>query len=296
MELRVLKSFLAVAQDGNITSAASRLHLAQPTLSKQISNLERELGEPLLERHSHSVSLTHAGAILYERAKDIVDLADQTELEIRGLRNVVEGDVYIGAAETREMRYINQAIAKLVKDYPLVKVHLFSGNAADLCSHLDNGTLDVALLSTPLNFDRYEYLMLPAKNYWALYTRADNPLAEKDAISPEDLVSEPLIVSRQAIRHIPGNDFLAWFGESLKDMRFVADFNLPFNGALMAEAGIGSLITWNDIVDVSENSPLVMRSLSPVIESGLAVAWRKNATFSHAAEALMGFLHQTIAD
>lgn len=296
MELRVLKNFLVIAQEGNITTAASQLHLSQPTLSKQIGNLEKELGETLLERHSHSVSLTHAGALLYERAKSIVELSDQAEQEIRGLRNDIQGDVYIGAAETREMRYVNQALKKLIDEYPLVKIHLFSGNAADLCAHIDNGTLDIALFSTPFNLDRYDYLMLPEKNYWALYTRFDNPLSEKEVIAPQDLVGEPLIVSRQATRRVRSNEFLAWFGEGLKEMNFIADFNLPFNAALMAEEGIGSLITWNDIVEVGETSPLVMRPLEPRIESELAIAWRKNATLSYAAEKLVGLLHDVLAE
>lgn len=295
MELRVLRYFLTVAQEGNITTAAARLHVTQPTLSRQIRDLERELGEELFVRHSHSVSLTAAGTLLYERARDIVNLADQTAEEFRTFGNDVEGDVYFGAAETREMRLMARAIGRMQEKYPRIVVHMTSGNAADLCSHLDNGTLDFALLSQPLNLNRYEYLDFPKANYWVLYTRRDNPLAEKEEIHPEDLVGEPLIVSSQSMRAIAGNAVVEWYGDLLRQMRVVADFNLPFNGAVLAQEGIGSLVTWDGIVDTSPETGLVGIPLAPRIESRLSLAWRKNPTFSQAAQQFLDYFREELA-
>lgn len=295
MEIRVLKYFLTVAQEGNITAAAAKLHVTQPTLSRQIRDLERELGEQLFERHSHNVVLTREGTLFRERAKDIVGLVEQTEAEFKALRSNLEGDVYFGAAETREMGVVARAIKRMQEQYPRVVVHLSSGNAADLCVQLDRGTLDFALLSQPLTLGKYACFDLPGKNRWMLYTRKDNPLAEKEAIACDDLKDEPLIVSSQSMRAVTDNNVIEWFGSRLKDMRLVADFNLPFNAAVLAEEGIGSLITWDGLVDVSEGSALCMRPLEPAIESRLTVAWRKHGSFSHAAEVFLDFLREEVA-
>lgn len=295
MEIRVLKYFLTVAQEGNITAAAAKLHVTQPTLSRQIRDLERELGEQLFERHSHNVALTREGTLFRERAKDIVGLVEQTEAEFKALRSNLEGDVYFGAAETREIGVVARAIKRMQEQYPRVVVHLSSGNAADLCVQLDRGTLDFALLSQPLTLSKYACFDLPGKNRWMLYTRKDNPLAEKEAIACDDLKDEPLIVSSQSMRAVTDNNVIEWFGSHLKDIRFVADFNLPFNAAVLAEEGIGSLITWDGLVDISERSALCMRPLEPAIESRLTVAWRKHSSFSHAAEVFLDFLREEVA-
>lgn len=294
MEIRVLRYFLTVAQEGNITAAAAALHVTQPTLSRQIRDLERELGEQLFERHSHNVALTREGTLFYERAKDIVGLVDQTEAEFKALRSTLEGDVYFGAAETREMAVVARAIRRMQEQYPQVVVHLSSGNASDLCVQLDRGVLDFALLSQPLTLGKYACLDLPGSNRWMIYTRKDGPLGKKEAVTCDDLVGEPLIVSSQSIRAVPDNNVIEWFGKRLKDMRFVADFNLPFNAAVLAEEGIGSLITWDGLVDVSEGSKLCVRPLDPRIESRLTVAWRKRASFSHAAAVFLDFLRDEV--
>lgn len=295
MEIRVLRYFLTVAHEGNITAAAAKLHVTQPTLSRQIRDLEQELGERLFARHSHNVALTREGTLFYERAKDIVGLVDQTEAEFKALRSNLEGDVYFGAAETREMATVARAVKRMQEQYPQVVVHLSSGNAADLCVQLDRGVLDFALLSQPLTMGKYECLDLPTANRWMLYTRKDGALAKKEAIACDDLAGEPLIVSSQSMRAVPGNNVIEWFGDHLRDVRIVADFNLPFNAAVLAEEGIGSLLTWDGLVDVSEGSGLCVRALDPPIESRLTVAWRKRASFSHAAEVFLDFLRDEVA-
>ena len=294
MEIRVLRYFLAVAHEGNITAAAAKLHVTQPTLSRQIRDLEVELGEQLFERHSHNVALTREGTLFRDRAKDIVGLVDQTEAEFKALRSNLEGDVYFGAAETREMAVVARAVKRMQEQYPRVVVHLSSGNAADLCVQLDRGALDFALLAQPLTLGKYACFDLPEKNRWMLYTRKDNPLARKIAITRDDLAGEPLIVSSQSMRAVPGNNVIEWFGDRLRDVRIVADFNLPFNAAVLAEEGIGSLVTWDGLIDISEESELCMRPLEPRIESRLTVAWRKHSSFSHAAALFLEFLREEV--
>ena len=294
MELRVLKYFLAVAEQGTVTGAAQRLHLTQPTLTRQIHDLERELGQTLLVRHSHSVSLTREGELLRERALQLVELAEKTEAEMRSLSSDVSGDIYLGAAETWESYIVGRALTAMREKHPNVVMHVISGNAEDLCGRLDQGILDFALLSQPLNLSKYETLPFPRPNYWCAYTHKDNPLAQLDVVTPADLAGKPLIVSSQSMHPTPGNQFRDWFGDLISQVWIVADFNLPFNAAVLASQKLGTLITWNDIVDVSGHSRLRCVPLSPRVESNLALAWRKKATLSQVASLFLDFVREQV--
>lgn len=292
MELRVLRYFLTVAQQGSITAAARVLHLTQPTLSRQIRDLEIELGQTLFVRHSHSLTLTVEGTLLRQRAEEILTLVEKTEGEFKSLQDAVEGDVYFGAAETRGMASVGRAFAAMHARHPDVRLHLYSGNAEDLCDRLDQGVLDFALLSQPVNLGKYERIELPRANYWVAYVRDDDPLAGQDYVTNADLAGRPLIVSRQSMRPVPGNAFLEWFGPHVGEVRAVADFNLPFNAAIMAQQGLGVLVTWDGLVDCGPGSGLVGLPLEPRVESALAVAWRRSVIPSRAAATFLRFLEE----
>ena len=201
MELRVLQYFLAVAREQSISRAAQSLHLSQPTLSTQIKALEEELGKKLLDRGvsgSRKVTLTDEGIILRKRAEEILSLVKRTEDEIALSDQIVAGDVYIGAGETDGVRLLTRAAQRTQERYPDVHFHISSGDGADVTDDLDKGLIDFGLLLQTVDISKYEYLELPVRETWGVLVRRDSPLAERAAVTPEDIVNQPLIVSRQA--------------------------------------------------------------------------------------------------
>ena len=285
MEIRVLRYFLAVAREGNITAAANFLHLSQPTLSRQIKDLEEELGVQLLVRKSHRVSLTPDGMRFRKRAEEIVSMVDKTEAEFISAENTVSGDIYIGGGETRAMHEIADIIKELREIYPDIHFHLYSGNAADVTERLDKGLLDFGVLIQPADISKYNYINLYEKDIWGVIMRKDSFLAEKEQIRKEDLLNLPLICSRQAISpHQSGNEFSDWFGEDFDKLDIVTTFNLVYNASIMVDAGIGYAITLDNLADTSEDSNLCFRPLEPKLESGLNIIWKKYQVFSPAAE------------
>lgn len=285
MEIRVLRYFLAVAREESITAAANFLHLTQPTLSRQIHDLEEELGQKLLVRKSHRVVLTPEGMLLRKRAEEILTMVDKTESEFRSMETTVSGDVYIGSGETQAIRKIAKIIRQLQQDYPEIHYHMHSGNAPDITDRLDNGLLDFGILIQPADITKYDSLNLPAKDVWGVVMRKDSPLAAKECICKEDLRTVPLLCSRQAVlsqRH--GNAFAAWFGADFDKLNIVSTYNLIYNAAVMVEEGVGYAVTLDNLANTSAASDLCFRPLSPRLESGLNVVWKKYQVFSPAAE------------
>lgn len=285
MEIRVLRYFLAVAREESITAAANFLHLTQPTLSRQIHDLEEELGQQLLVRKSHRVVLTPEGMLLRKRAEEILTMVDKTESEFRSMETTVSGDVYIGSGETQAIRKIAKIIRQLQQDYPEIRYHMHSGNAPDITDRLDNGLLDFGILIQPADIAKYDSLELPAKDVWGVVMRKDSPLAAKECICKEDLRTVPLLCSRQAVlsqRH--GNAFAAWFGADFDKLNIVSTYNLIYNAAVMVEEGVGYAVTLDNLANTSAASDLCFRPLSPRLESRLNVVWKKYQVFSPAAE------------
>lgn len=291
MELRVLRYFLTVAQQGNITSAARLLHITQPTLSRQIRDLEEELGHPLFERNSHSISLTPEGLLLRRRAEEILDLVQKTEVELAQPDSVVAGDVYVGAGETIGAHFLTQAACILRKKYPDVHFHIFSGDGVDVCERLDKGLLDFGLLFDPVDQKKYSALRLPHQDVWGVLLRRDSPLAQKDAVSPEDLAGQSLIVSRQTLKR---PFFLDWFGKNTEELNIVGTYNLIFNGSLMVEDGMGCAFSLAGLVNVSSPTGLCFRPLEPRVEANIYLVWKKHQVFSRAAEKYLEELRRLI--
>ena len=284
MELRVLRYFLTIAREGSITNAANVLHVTQPTLSRQIHDLEEELGQRLCVRGSRNMSLTAEGMILRKRAEEIISMVDKTEAEFHSMSNVVSGDIYIGGGETEAVKLIAQIVCELRTAYPEIHYHLYSGNAEDVTERLDKGLLDFGLLIQPADISKYDYFNIPARDTWGVIMRKDIPLAKKETIRKEDLLNVPLICSRQVIseeRH--RNEFAEWFGEDFDKLDIVTTFNLVYNAAIMVEAGVGYAITINKIANTTESSSLCFRPLEPQLDSGLNIIWKKDQVFSAAA-------------
>ena len=293
MEIRVLRYFLAVARERNITGAANYLHLTQPTLSRQIHDLEKELGQQLLIRKSHRVELTPEGVLLRKRAEEIIAMVDKTEAEFASMEDTVSGDIYIGSGETQAIRQIAELIKDLGEACPNIHYHLHSGNAEDVTERLDKGLLDFGILIQPADLTKYDYLDLPARDRWGVIMRKDSPLAEKEAIEKNELLEIPLLCSRQVVgsRHSE-NKFAEWFGTDYEKLNILATYNLMYNAAILVEAGVRYALTLDKLANTSEDSVLCFRPLRPELESGLNVVWKKYQVFSPAAELFLKTLKE----
>ena len=284
MEIRVLKYFLAVAREGSITRAANSLHLTQPTLTRQLQELEKELKQKLLIRGKYKVTLTPEGLRLRKRAEEIIEMVEKTEAEFQSINDIIGGDIYIGGGESDCMKYIAEVIKKVQTDYPDIKFHIHSGNAEDVTEKLDKGLLDFGVLIQPVDLAKYDNITLPEKDVWGVVMRKDSPLAKKEFVELKDFYGLPLINSRQAMRKTSSkNEFIEWFQGEFENLRTVGTINLVYNAAVMVKAGIGYAITLDKLVDVSEKSELCFRPLSPRLESGLDIVWKKSQVFSPAA-------------
>ncbi|MGZ9869240.1 LysR family transcriptional regulator [Priestia endophytica] len=285
MELRVLRYFLTVAREGNITKAADFLHVTQPTLSRQLKELEQKLGKKLFIRSSHSIILTDEGMLLRKRAEEIVHMVDKVEAEFSSMEETISGDVYIGGGETDAMRQIARVVKDLQLSYPNIRYHLYSGNEEDVTDRLDRGLLDFGILIQPADLSKYNYINIPAKDVWGVVMRKDSPLAVKNTIQAMDLLNVPLICSRQAMQQTYSkNEFADWFEENFDKLNVVTTYNLAYNAALMVDEGIGYAITLDKIVNTSSDSNLCFKPLEPRLESGLNIVWKKHQVFSIAAD------------
>ena len=287
MELRVLQYFLAVAREQSISRAAQSLHLSQPTLSTQIKALEEELGKKLLDRGvsgSRKVTLTDEGIILRKRAEEILSLVKRTEDEIALSDQIVAGDVYIGAGETDGVRLLTRAAQRTQERYPDVHFHISSGDGADVTDDLDKGLIDFGLLLQTVDISKYECIELPVRETWGVLVRRDSPLAERAAITPEDVVSQPLIVSRQAFS---GALLSSWLGRGLDTLNVAATYSLLYNASLMVEEGMGCALCLDGIINTTGESALCFRPLEPRLEVSVYLVWRKYRSFSKAAEKYM---------
>ncbi|MDQ6423402.1 LysR family transcriptional regulator [Paenibacillus sp. LHD-117] len=285
MEVRVLRYFLAVARERSITGAADFLHVTQPTLSRQLKDLEQELGKKLFHRSSHSIILTDEGMLFRKRAEEIVDMVDKLEAEFRSMEETLSGDVYIGGGETEAMKQLARVVRDLQISYPNIRFHLYSGNEDDVTERLDKGLLDFGILIQPAEVSKYNYVDIPAKDVWGVVMRKDSSLALKDTIQAADLIHVPLICSRQVMKqNYSKNEFADWFGDDFDKLNVVATYNLAYNASIMVEEGIGYALTLDKIVNTSGESNLCFRPLEPRLESGLNIVWKKHQVFSAAAD------------
>ena len=296
MEIRVLRYFLAIAREGSITNASNFLHITQPTLSRQIKDLEEELGQPLFIRNSHSMTLTPEGMYLRKRAEEILSIVDKTEAEFRATEDLISGDIYIGGGEIEAIKLIAEILKELRKDYPSINIHIFSGNSGDVTERLDKGLLDFGILIQPADISKYDYINLPAKDTWGVLMRKDSPLAQKDFIEKKDLLNVPLLCSRQAIAQKSNNEFTDWFGEDFASLNITMTFNLVYNAAIMVETGLGYAIILDKIANTSETSALCFKPLYPKLESGLNIVWKKHQIFSKPAEVFLKRLQNTFGE
>ena len=293
MELRTLTYFLAVADRESFSAAANEvLFVTQPTLSRQMKELEEELGAKLFERGSRKTTLTEAGMRFRERAREIVELARQTEKEFaESSKEEIVGDVYFGGGETRAFGFVAAACRRLREKHPKIRLHITSGNAQDVTEKLDRGLLDFGLLVEPVDKSKYEYVELPARDTWGLLVRKDHPLAKKGFVTVEDLEKIPLLVSRQAMMM---REFSGRLGRDVHSLNVVATYNLIYNAAIFAAQGLGAAFTLEGLVNTDGRSKLAFVSFTPIMTSGLVVVWKRNPVFSKPAARFLECLESVI--
>lgn len=283
MEIRVLRYFLEAAREESMTKAAARLHISQPTLSKQLKDLEEELGQKLFVRTNYSVRLTDAGMLLRKRAEDILDMVNKTAEEFQMLDEDVSGDIHIGCAESAGMKYLARCLNLLRGDYPRIRYHLHSGNTEDIAGRLDSGLFDFAFLVEPPNLSKYNYLEVPEADIWGIVMRKDSPLAKKERIRVDDLIGLDLICSDQAMKV----DIPRWCGEKSDMLTLSGTVNLVYNGSVFVKEGAGYMLSFDKLVNTGIDSELCFRPLFPLLETKMYVVWKKYQIFSPASELLL---------
>lgn len=286
MEIRTLRYFLAVAREENMSRAAEILHVTQPTLSKQLKSLEEELGKKLFTRHSFSIKLTEEGILLRNRAEDLVSMADKIEQEFISLDDISGGDLYLGLAESYQLRFLARAIKTFKERYPNLHYHITSGDTEQLSEKTEKGLLDFVVLVEQPDTRKYEYIEFPQADTWGLIIPEKDPLAKKESIRLDDLIGLPLFCSDQAWN----GDIKKWAGSKFSELQLEGSFRLSYNGSIFTKEGLGYLLTYDHLIDTSKNNGLAFRPLSPKLENKIYFAWNRYQAFTPIAERFLSHL------
>ncbi len=284
MDIRVLQYFLAVAREESITKAAESLRMTQPPLSRQLKDLEDELGKKLLIRGSKKVTLTEDGILLRKRAEELVDLMEKTRAELTCSDENISGDIHIGCGETEGLTFLAQAACDLQQKHPLIHYHIYSGDAGRVLERLDKGLIDFGLLVGNVDINKYDYIKLPLKDIWGVLMRKDSPLAKKDVVTSEDLRDKPLIISHQTSAN---SEMFTWFKTDIAKLNIVATYDLVYNASLFVKKGFGYVISLDKLINTTGDSDLCFRPLYPALEAGLCIIWKKYQVFSRASETFL---------
>ena len=293
MELRVLRYFLEAARLGNVSRAADNLCVTQPTVSRQLKELEEELGEKLFERTNYAIRLTPAGELLRERAEDILSMADRTVQDFKSLKeDEVVGEIAIACAESRNVSFLSKCIAILRDDYPKIKYNLYSGDSERALEKLDKGIFDFAVVVDNVDLEKYNCLAVRSVDRWGVVMRRDDPLAKRDFIEPKDLLDKPLMASRQAMVA----DLPKWFGDDISRLNVIVGLDLSYNGSVLAKEGTGYLLTFDGLVDTSRSSRLCFRPLMPELTTNMYIIWRRGQQFTRAGELFLDTLRHVLGE
>ena len=292
MDIRVLRYFLAVASEESISGAANFLNVTQPTLSRQLIDLELRLGVQLFTRSNRKITLTEEGILLRKRATEIITLVDKTEAEFSAPENIISGDIYIGGGETHVMSILAKVAKNIQMQHPDIRYHLFSGNADDVTERIDKGLLDFGILIEPANVKKYDFIRLPEVDTWGVLMRKDSALSLKSKITPEDLWDLPLITSNQSMVN---NQISGWIKKDFEKLNIVATYNLVYNASIFVQNGFCYALCLDKLINTSGNSELCFRPLQPKLEAQLDLVWKKHQIFSKPAELFLRVLQEYIA-
>lgn len=284
IETRLLQYFLAVAREQNITRAAESLHIAQPTLSKQMMELEQQLGKPLFIRGKKKITLTDEGAYFRSRAQEMLDLMAKTESMFRSDEDTVAGDIWFGCGETPIMGCITQIFHDLQTEYPGLKFHIFSGDADSVLEKLDKGLLDMGLMLGAASPEKYRRIPLNLANRFGLLMPGDAPLASRETIPVELLRSLPLIVSQQTVSD---QLFREWIGPDYDNLNIIATYNLIYNATFMVEQGMGYGLCLENLVNTEGKRNLTFRPMEPELSINASLVVKKYQVLSRSAQLLL---------
>ena len=294
MEVRVLKYFLAVAREQSFSKAAEALFLSQPTLSRQLRDLEDELGKQLFIRGSRKITLTEEGMILRKRAEEIVELIDKAEQEVRLTDDEeITGTIYIGAGETHAISLIARTADRLSVQYPNIRYNFYSADGVDVAERLDKGLIDFGIMFEPTDISRYDSIPIPIHDTWGLLMRRDLPLAEKEFVEPRDLWDIPMIVSRQMD---DGSALSVMLGKTDGLLNIKAQYNLVYNASVMVSEGMGYALCFDRLINVSGDSNLCFRPLYPKTEAVCHFVWKKYPVFTKAAQKFLEQFQQDMRE
>lgn len=280
MDIRVLQYFLAVAREESITKAAEALRMTQPPLSRQMKELEEEVGKQLLIRGSKKVTLTEDGKLLRKRAEEMIALMEKTKAELISSDKNISGEIYIGSGETDAVSLFAQVAKKMQHDHPLLHYHIYSGDSSIVMEKLDKGLIDFGVLVGPVDVARYDSMRLPMTDRWGVLMRRDSPLAEKEAICAEDLWDKPLIVSHQASI---SSEMFSWLKVEPARLHVIMTYDLIYNASHFVTKGVGYAIALDKLINTTGESTLCFRPLYPNLEAGLCLVWKKHQVFSRAS-------------
>lgn len=292
MELRVLNYFVATAQELNMTRAAQKLLVSQPALSRQIADLEDELGVKLFNRQPRHLTLTPAGQYLYEHAKEILTLASKTKSNLQSSA-VISGDLTIAAGESFAMQRLMNIVSNIIRDYPTVKIHILSGDYEFAERRLNTGAVDFAVIIGNLPLDNYASLQLPEKDTWGVLMTKDDPLAKKSAITAEDLVGRNVLNSQQAENR---KYFDSWFGNYKEQINIIGTVNLNFNGTLLVKNKAAIMLTLDKLANISDESNLTFKPITPMLKQPVTVIWKRETNLSPVADLFLNRLRASIDD
>lgn len=281
MELRVLRYFLAAAREESITRAAGTLHITQPTLSRQLAQMEEELGVRLFERGTRRLRLTDEGLLLRRRAEELLELADKTEQELLQREDAVEGVISVGCGDLAAVQLLPGLFRQFHTQYPRCSFDLYTGTAEHIMARMDQGLTDVGLLMEPVSMEKYEFVRLGRKETWVVAMPPDAPLAAKAAVTPQDLLGLPLLLPRRAqVR----NELANWFGDCYASLNVLFTGNLIANSAVMVQAGLAYAVIVEGSLRFWDRERITYRPLDPPLAATSVVAWRRQRPFSRAAE------------
>lgn len=297
MEIRILRYFLAVVKAQNIVGAAKMLHITQPTLSRQLMDMEEELGCKLFKRSNRTITLTPEGLFLYKRAEEIISLVDKTADQFNKTDEIISGKITIGCAETETMRCLAQTIKELQSQHPQIQFQLISGNIEDISDKIDSGVFDFGVFCDVVDSRKYNYLRLPKEERWGVLMRKDHPLAGYDEITPPMLWDKLLIFSGETS---PGSTLFSsklagWMEKDLGDLNITATYNLLYNASILVEEGLGCAICFDRLLNLSGESKLCFRPLAPKLTSTIYFIWKKNQLFTRQAALFLAQMQQHLA-
>lgn len=288
MEIRTLQYYLAVIREGTISAAAQALHVAQPSLSRQMKELEEDLGAPLFVRGNRRIALTEEGMVLKKRAEEMIRLMKMTEDEITQIRNHISGSVRIGAGESWSFHYLARTAAALAQEHPDIRFHITSGDTQDLMDELNKGLIDFAVIFTDIDHTLYQSVELPAEDSFGLLMRKDSPLAAKKEIRLKDLQGIPLLISRAAEPYYSGL-------EEYSSLNIIGTYNLIYNASLLVEDGLGYAVCFERLINTAGDSPLCIRPIVPEKKTAGYLIWKKYQVFSPAVQMFIDRIRTVIA-